>query len=218
MGAMTLSPDVVSPGVSEQISLVEWHAAARPYTGEAISGDLQVVAFYPGGVLAAAIDGLGHGAEAAMAAAAAASVLQQWPEAPVTDLMNRCHAALRSTRGAVISLASFDAASATVTWLGVGNVAGILLRRDPSAKPAREGLISRGGVVGFRLPPLRAAGLAIGRGDLLVLATDGIRSDFHHSLTADGSVKAIATDILLSHGRTNDDALVLAVRWTGGPA
>jgi phosphoserine phosphatase RsbX len=203
------------PRAEEQTPLVQWHAAGRAYGGADISGDLEVVAFFPGGALTAVIDGLGHGPEAAAAADAAAVVLRRQPGETVTDLMTLCHEALRRTRGAVISLASFDAASGTVTWLGVGNVAGLLLRLAPLALPAREGLVTRGGVVGYRLPPLRPTSLPVSRGDVLVLATDGIRTDFNHGLMPRRSIENIAASILIDHGRVNDDALVLAVLYSG---
>src|SRR6202790_3048400 len=110
----------MTPDAEERTPLVQWRTATRPYGGEAVSGDLDVVACYPGGVLAAVIDGLGHGPKAAAAAGAAAAVLRRQPGETVMDLMGLCHEALRRTRGAVISLASFNAAAATVTWLGVG--------------------------------------------------------------------------------------------------
>jgi negative regulator of sigma-B (phosphoserine phosphatase) len=207
----------MTPDAEEHTPLVQWRTATRPYGGEMVSGDLDVVACYPGGALAAVIDGLGHGPKAAMAAHAAAAVLRRQPGETVTNLMTLCHEALRQTRGAVISLASFDAASATVTWLGVGNVAGVLLRRAPRSLPAREALMSRGGVVGYRLPRLRATSLPVRRGDLVVLATDGIKGDFDHGLTADRSFDDIATDIMLEYGRTTDDALVLVVLCSGMP-
>jgi phosphoserine phosphatase RsbX len=204
-------------GTDERLPLIQWSAAARAHGGAAVSGDLDFVACFPGGALAAVIDGLGHGPEAAAAAHAAAVVLRQRPTETVMNLMALCHDALRPTRGAVISLASFDAASATVTWLGVGNVTGLLLRRAPRTLPAREGLLSRAGVVGYRLPPLRAASHAVRRDDMIVFATDGIRSGFERGLTPDQSIEDIAARILLDHGRDDDDALVLVVRCAGMP-
>ena len=202
-------------GILGHPPLVQWHTAAHAYGGAAVSGDLGVVAPWPGGVLAAVIDGLGHGPEAAAATGAAEAVLRRRPGDAVTDLMALCHAALHRTRGAVISLASFDAA--TVTWLGVGDVAGLLLRAEPRGLPAREALLPRGGVVGYRLPPLRAATFPVHRNDVLVLATDGIRTDFSQGLGPDRPIEEIAAGILRDHGRANDDALVLVVQCVGMP-
>jgi negative regulator of sigma-B (phosphoserine phosphatase) len=204
-------------GSDEPPALIQWHTAARAYGGEAVSGDHALVTCFPGGALAAAIDGLGHGPEAAAAAHAAAAIMRRRPTETVTNLMTLCHDALRLTRGAVISLASFDAASATVTWLGVGDVAGLLIRRSPRTLPAREILRSRGGVVGYRLPPMRAVRHAVRRDDILVFATDGIRTDFDRGLMPLRSIEDIAEGILHDHGRDDDDALVLVVRCGGMP-
>jgi negative regulator of sigma-B (phosphoserine phosphatase) len=198
-------------------SLVQWCAAGRAIDGGAVSGDLHVVACFPGGALVALIDGLGHGPEAAVAAQAAAVVLRRQPHETITVLMTQCHAAMRRTRGAVINLASFNAASATMTWLGVGNVAALFVRRAPGTLPARQGLVSRGGVVGYRMPALRATSLPVHRGDLLVMTTDGIGSDFVREVMPGRGIDDIAGRILRDHGRANDDALVLAVSYEGMP-
>jgi serine/threonine protein phosphatase PrpC len=205
------------PAAGGEPPLIEWCTAGRAIDGGAVSGDLHVVECFPGGALVAVIDGLGHGPEAALAAQEAAVVLRRQPAETVTVLITACHQALRRTRGAVISLASFDAASATMTWSGVGNVAGLFVRRTPRALPAREGLVARGGVVGYRLPALRATSLPIRRGDLLLLTTDGIGSDFNREVMPDRPINDLAQGILRDHGRSNDDALVLAVLCRGVP-
>ena len=46
---------------------IEWGVATRSRRGEAMNGDLGVVTVLPEGLLVAAIDGLGHGDEAAPA-------------------------------------------------------------------------------------------------------------------------------------------------------
>jgi len=200
-----------------ELPLIEWCAAGRALNDGPVSGDLHVAEYFPGGALVAVIDGLGHGPEAAVAAQAAAVALRQQPDETLTVLMTLCHQALRRTRGAVISLASFNAATATVSWLGVGNVAGLFVRRSPGTLAAREGLVARGGVVGYRLPALREAKMPVLRGDLLVMATDGIGSDFNPDVTPDRPVEDIARRILRVHARSNDDALVLAVLYRGVP-
>ena len=84
---------------------VEWGVATRCRRGEATSGDLAVVTLLPEGALVAAIDGLGHGGEAARAARTAGRVVRDSPSRDLVPLVERCHAALRDTRGAAISLA-----------------------------------------------------------------------------------------------------------------
>lgn len=197
---------------------IEWGVASRPFRGESQSGDLHVVAPFEGGILAAAIDGLGHGAEAAQAARRAADVLADEPGLPVGRLLERCHAALRSTRGAVMTLAAFDVEHDRMTWTAIGNVEATLCRADPGATPAREGIVPRGGVVGYQLPALRAISLPIACGDVLILATDGVSHDFILEAPVQASARGFAGHLLDRYGKDTDDALVLVVRYLGRPS
>src|SRR6185503_14889790 len=97
-------------------------------------------------------------------------------------------------------------------WLGVGNVEGVLLRSDGSPT---ESIALRDGVVGYRLPPLRAEILSLRKGDMLVLATDGIKSDFKIGLDVESSPRALAESIHTRSGRTTDDACVIVARYLG---
>lgn len=180
-----------------------------------VSGDVLVVASFPKGTLVAVIDGLGHGVEAAAAARAAAQILEAHAEESVLELVKRCHEGLRKTRGAVMSLASFSAEDSSVTWMGIGNVEGILLRADPLAEPRRESILMRGGVVGYQIPSLRAAKLPVQRGDTLIMATDGIQSKFTLNLSLGQDPQQTADAIFNQYYRGSDDALVLVARYLG---
>ena len=194
---------------------VEWSIATRCRRGEAMSGDLAVVSLLPEGALVAGIDGLGHGVEAARAARRAAEVVRESPSQDLVLLVQRCHAALRDTRGAAISLAFVSPAGNGIAWLGVGSVEGRVLSADPSATRPKGSLALGSGVPGHELPALRAATLELRPGDVLVLATDGIESSFADSLDISGSTQAISERILANHGKPSDDALVVAVRYLG---
>jgi negative regulator of sigma-B (phosphoserine phosphatase) len=203
---------------AEASPLALWGVAARALGDGPISGDLHVVAPFAGGLLAAVIDGLGHGPEAQAVATLAAHVLLSHREEAPAELLQRCHGDLRRTRGVVLSLASFNAENSSMTWLGVGNVEGFLFRADNAANPARERLLLRGGVVGYQIPPLRAAVLPVAPGDLLLLATDGIRHDFaDRAPPRDAEPQYVADDILERCTRVTDDALILALRYQGSP-
>jgi negative regulator of sigma-B (phosphoserine phosphatase) len=197
------------------LPLVEYGMAKSILPGQGESGDRHLVCCGGHGILIAAIDGIGHGEEAANAAEAAMAILKASPEEPVISLVERCHERLRSTRGAVLSLASIDPKHGLMTWLGVGNVQGILMRAGAQKGSVEEVLLLRGGVVGSQLPALQAAVLPIRRGDTLVFVTDGIRGEFVEGLSALESPQRAADKILKQHGRGNDDALVLVVRLTG---
>jgi hypothetical protein len=101
-----------------------------------------------------------------------------------------------------------------VTWVGVGNVEGILLRAN-DVPGTDEAIATRGGVVGYQIPPLRPITLPIARGDLLVMATDGIRGGFSGGFDREDTPDTIASAIFARYGRGSDDALVLVARYTG---
>jgi serine/threonine protein phosphatase PrpC len=199
----------------ESVSVIEWGVAGRPFPGMRESGDREIVVFCPPRVVTAVADGLGHGAEAAVAAKGAASVLTRHPGAAPDDLMRHCHEELRRTRGAVLSVASFDTTDDSMTWLGVGNVEGILVRNDDAAQPKRHALLLRSGVVGYRLPPLRSESLRVFPGDRLILATDGISSDFCSEFPFGRTPQELADYLLERYGKVTDDALVLVVGYLG---
>jgi len=176
-----------------------------------MSGDLHVVIEFPDGALVALIDGLGHGSEAAEASRAAAALLERDPAKPIQDLLVRCHEGLRQTRGAVMTLAAFDGPTSTLTWTGVGNVDAVLLRRSGTQAAAPL----RAGVVGFQLPPLRVDTVSLSTGDLVIMATDGIRA-LYRGLSMDHGPQELAESILVRYARPDDDAHVVVVRYLGG--
>jgi len=195
--------------------LVEYGVAKFVLPGQGESGDQHLVCCNRSGILIAAIDGIGHGGEAASAAKAAVSILKAGAEEPVISLMQRCHEGLRSTRGVVLSLAFIDQKQGMMTWAGVGNVQGALMRAGAHKGSAQEVLLLRGGVVGSQLPALQAAVLPVANGDTLVFVTDGIRGDFAEGLSSLESPQRAADRMLERYCRGNDDALVLVVRLTG---
>jgi negative regulator of sigma-B (phosphoserine phosphatase) len=183
--------------------------AERALAGETRSGDCAVFVTRADGALVAAIDGLGHGAEAADAAELAADVLARHPDEEPTALLERCHATLRNTRGAVMTVAWFDLEHAQLRWTGVGNVEGRLVRAGGGPT---EGAFTRGGVVGFNLPDTRVTSTTLRDGDVIVMITDGVDSNFAEAVTLGGTAQQIADRILATHARDADDALVVVVR------
>lgn len=202
-------------GQKVEASSIEWGVAASTLQGQKEAGDQHVVIETARGLLLAAIDGLGHGEEAAVASKIAATVIREFRQDSVISLTQRCHERLHGTRGVVLSLASIDMKENTVTWLGIGNVSGLLLHRDSYGTLSREELILRGGVLGDQLPNLFAGIIPLSRGDIIILTTDGIRNDFAKNLPLRESPQEIAEFILSRFGRNSDDALALVARYWG---
>jgi negative regulator of sigma-B (phosphoserine phosphatase) len=200
------------PVENEWPAALELGLAHAVMQGEDRSGDRAVFVAWEGGALVCAIDGLGHGTEAAVAADEAARVVGEHPREAPEALLARCHEALMRTRGVVMTLAWFDLAGATLTWTGVGNVEGRLMRASAAPGIAPESTLIRGGVVGYSLPTVRPTTTELASGDTVVLATDGVSSGFASSLAPDVPAQELADRILAAHGRGTDDALVVVVR------
>ncbi len=191
-----------------------WAAASQPLPGEAVSGDLFAVCPFPGGVLLAAVDALGHGPEAAFAAKVAVATLERYSGDPLPALFRRCHEMLTRTRGVVAGLASLCLHTSTLSWASVGNIEGAVLR--PEGSEPRESMIQYGGVVGYKLPRLSSlTTVRLGRGDRLVFATDGLRQGFLDSLDERRPLAAMAGDVFGRYFKGTDDGLILLAEYDG---
>ena len=193
---------------------LEFGIAAHVLQGSQASGDVAVVVTTGAGALFAAVDGLGHGEKAAQAAHVARTVIEGNSSLPLAPLLELCHRELRSTRGAVISMAAVDLERCELAWLGVGNVQCMLCSADPARQPARVEMLQRTGVVGAQLPLLKSESVRFQRGDLLVMATDGIHARFADDIAPHSDPERLAAAILKAHLRGDDDALVLVARLT----
>jgi serine phosphatase RsbU (regulator of sigma subunit) len=187
--------------------------ATVPLPGQQESGDLCLIKRVGVGTLVAVVDGLGHGQEAASAAHAAVGALERYAREPLSDLVRRCHEALVGLRGVVLGLGYLDPQAATLTWLGVGNVGGVLLRADAGSRPARVTLVASAGFIGAEQahPMTRSVPLALG--DTVILYSDGIRDGFADSVVLAQSPQEIADLVITRHIKGNDDALVLVARY-----
>lgn len=193
--------------------VIEWSVAEKPFPGQKESGDRCIVKSVNDGALLAVVDGIGHGEDAAHSAQIAVGALNDSNSGSLISLLRYCQQRLQGTRGAVLSMAWFSPADDTMTWLGVGNVAGMLVRREAYGVARQESLLLRAGTVGAQLPYVSASVLPVAFGDTLIFATDGIRGGFADNLNTNASTQEIARTIIDSHWRKIDDALVLVARY-----
>lgn len=205
-GALTHRPD----GWPEALEL---GAAGFAIEGEERSGDLAVFAPYAHGGLAAVIDGLGHGDDAAHASAIAAEVISEHASDEPQRLLERCHKALRKSRGVVLTAAWFDLDELEIAWAGVGNVEARLVRGAAVYGDRHDSALVLGGVVGYNLPAIRPSYFDLRPGDAVAFATDGIATDYSASLTPGLPAQKLAERILARHSRDTDDALAAVVRY-----
>jgi phosphoserine phosphatase RsbX len=192
---------------------IETAFATLPLSGQAESGDLCLIKRVGKGTLLAVVDGLGHGQEAASAAHAAVAALDRHAHEPLIDLVRRCRDALVGLRGVVLGLAYIDPQAATLSWLGVGNIGGIVLRADLGNRPSRITMVPNAGFIGGEPANPTARSVPLALGDTIILYSDGIRDGFAESLMLSNSPQEIADFVIARHVKGNDDALVLVARY-----
>ena len=183
--------------------------AARPYPGETVSGDAWQVDWQEGVCRIALVDGLGHGPEAAAAAAVATTHLAAHPALDPESAIRSCHLALKGTRGAALLVAGIDTETRRLIVAGVGNVEAQLWQNGRT-----QHLLSDRGIVGSVLPHVRPIEVVLEDTWLLLIYTDGIRNRFDVSalVQAPPDGNGYAHTILNNWSRVTDDATVLVAQ------
>jgi hypothetical protein len=189
---------------------LDWAVAARARPPDTAMGDGALCRPLTDGWLTAVIDGLGHGPQAEHATSVAVAAIAQHASFDLAALIEICHRDLRETRGVVLALASF-ARDRTVTWVGVGNIAGMVLRTVDGRWRVVRRLTSIGGVVGYQLPRIRVESFTIETSEIVVLHTDGIAGEVSRVAVAPAS--RLAEVALERLARPEDDALIAVASY-----
>jgi anti-sigma regulatory factor (Ser/Thr protein kinase) len=193
-------------------------AICLPKPGETVAGDACQMTPRPRGARVVVVDGLGHGPDAHRAARVALVAAAGEPGEPAA-VVDACHHALRSTRGAALAVADVDREQGRVRFAGVGNVTGAVL-----AGARRQNLVSINGTAGQGSLRLREFDYTWPAEGLLVMATDGLGTrwalqDYPGLAARDPSL--VAAVLYRDHTRGRDDVTVAAVRehsGRGGPS
>lgn len=157
------------------------------------------------------VDGLGHGVAAQQAAKAACEVFQKSLVTSPIMAVQRIHAGLRGTRGAAIGVANVDLAASSLTFSGLGNIAGLA-----AAGGQVRRFVSMNGIAGHTAGQLREFVYPCdGPGLVVILHSDGIGTswslDRYPGLAA--RHPALIAAVLYRDGtRGRDDATVLVLR------
>ena len=176
--------------------------------GEEVSGDAWGDARTGSQVTIILADGLGHGSEAALAAATAVRELRA--DEPPEAQLERMHAALRPTRGAAAAIARLDLATGALRFAGIGNIAAAIVGAGSS-----RSLASLNGTLGHRVERIHAYDYEVEPGGLLVLHSDGCRSGWNlaeHPGLMRRDPLVIASLLLRDYERGRDDASVVVAR------
>jgi anti-sigma regulatory factor (Ser/Thr protein kinase) len=206
------------PAAADPAGPVEVGGIITPHPDESEVGDGFGLAWDGERMTVGVVDGLGHGAEAAEARKAALERFEQHPALDSAGLLREIDVGLRVTRGAAAAVAQIDGWSRQLTFAGMGNVTGRLLRPgNDQTLVSRPGILGAGHGIGVaarpRLHRLVAADWLPPA--VLVMHTDGITSRWNpadHPGADDHHPAILAALIWRDALRGNDDATVVVAR------
>ncbi|MCU1276301.1 MAG: anti-sigma regulatory factor (Ser/Thr protein kinase) [Bryobacterales bacterium] len=165
-----------SPGTSNHHPKLEVSGVSVPKPGEEISGDGWAIERFPFRTVFLVADGLGHGPDAARAAAEAVRVFRQARGLAITEIIGAIHDGLRPTRGAAVAVLEADMEQRIVRFVGIGNIAGAL----SSATGMRQ-MVSHHGIAGHQVAKVQEFSYPWPGGALIVMHTDGLISRWNFS-------------------------------------
>ena len=190
---------------------VDVEGVSVPKPGEDVCGDAWAFVHEARRSLVLVTDGIGHGPDAAAAAAEACRVFAAAaPGSTALEVLARLHDALRPTRGAAAAIAELDPERRTVRFTGVGNIAGTILTDGGT-----RSMVSQHGVLGHSVRKFQDFQYPWPPGATIVLHSDGLATRW----TFDGYPGLVRRAPLLAAGvlyrdfrRGNDDTTVVVVR------
>lgn len=185
--------------------------AVRPlFRSMAESGDLAVVYGDDSSRLLVLIDVLGHGANARTVAVKAGACIDTLKDESPSAIIGGLHSCLNGTRGAVAAACRFDAATGTLLYAGVGNIALRLSGKQTAS------LVTADGVLGYGAVHAGEKEQQLTTGTTLIMHSDGISTHFD-ILECPGilykSAEAISAELLDRFGMKNDDASCIVMKY-----
>jgi anti-sigma regulatory factor (Ser/Thr protein kinase) len=179
--------------------------------GQEVCGDSWGAEQIEGVCVILVADGLGHGLEAQAASLEAVRMLHSNPNLGPAELLERTHQALRSTRGAAVSVARIDLERGVLTFAGVGNVSAQIY----SGARASQHLVSVNGTAGHQVHRIREFSYPWPDDGMLVMHSDGLSTNAgleKHSGLALHDPSLIAGVLYRDFTRRNDDATVVVAK------
>ena len=150
---------------------------------------------------------MGHGQPASEASTEARLYLVENYKKPLDVIINGLHARLKSTRGAVISIALIDDKKGELEYVGIGNVSTRVFNSPTPIKP-----VNYNGSLGYILRNFRVFRYPWIKGNIIIMTSDGI-SERYDVKKDPNFLKQhpiiIANTILKEYGKSHDDATVL---------
>jgi len=200
------------PPASAPLRPIEVGVVCLPVMSEEACGDAWALHQTRERALIMLADGLGHGQGAAEASAAAVDIFNNYSKSSPAEMIERMHAAMRSTRGAAVAVTEMLWGRRVVRYAGVGNISGRIFSGD-----AVRNMISHNGTVGMEARKIEEFTYPWPDDGLLVLHSDGLATHWNLDdyLGLRGRNPAIIAGVLFrDHNRVRDDSTVVVIRET----
>lgn len=187
---------------------VDYFVAEKPL--ESVNGDTVFVDVKQEEMFLGIVDGAGHGPEAHSIAQTCHAFFEENKSTELPALMQALHEKLRGTRGGVAIVGKLDFEQLQLRYVGVGNIA---LRKFGNVM---KRMITQEGVIGYHIRTPQERMLQLSPGDVVVMHTDGITSQFDigdYPQILKDDAKTIANKLLEKFSKNDDDATCLVVRF-----
>jgi anti-sigma regulatory factor (Ser/Thr protein kinase) len=185
-------------------------AISLPCLGETDCGDAWASAAIGGKHRFMVVDGLGHGPLAATAARQAVQAFHENAPQDLPRVFDAMHQALRSTRGAAAAVAEIDFTAQIVRYVGVGNIAGVVI-----AEQGPRSMVSQNGTLGLQVRKIQEFAYPFPPDSLLIMHSDGLATRWdlqrYPGLRHKHS-ELIAGVLYRDHKRPKDDVMVMVAR------
>lgn len=176
----------------------------QPHPQEVVSGDAWIALSRDNSMRIVVVDGAGHGEHAAAAASLALQSLGESLGEPLPGALERCHKALRGSRGAAVSVV--DITDDRLDFAGVGNVDCRVV-----TPWSQQRLTPQRGIMGVILPTIRPLTIPVESAEwAVVMTSDGISQRFEAGwpvIMADPA--QFVVDVVKQWSRQTDDATVV---------
>lgn len=155
--------------LKDESQLLCFGAILTPKTDELVIGDSWGAAMNENFRSLMVVDGLGHGAEAADAAALAKNAFSDRPFLAPKALLMNLHKAMSGSRGGVGAAALIDREAGKLHYAGLGNINGSIIYANGKTRH----LTSLNGTLGYEAKKMQEFSYEISRGDILIMHSDG---------------------------------------------
>ncbi len=180
-----------------------------PKQGELVSGDKWCIVESGGLVNCMLVDGLGHGIEAAEAAALAVKRFKEnVPKAP-SMVLEAMHRSLRGSRGAVGAVAQIDVVNSKLHFCGLGNISALVADEN-----ARHHVTSLNGTLGYEARRIQEFSHPWRANSVLLMHSDGLSSKTFEDIYTIQNQPApiIASWLYQTYTKGTDDSTIVVCK------